>query len=150
MADEHQTSWDRMPSRPRKALVWALWLITWLGLVAGMFNRAFFEWVVLFSALHAVFVWSLHNGRIMPFPVQVRMAYFVAVAIGTYVPYMVFFMYIALVGLATNLFLGYCPLARLMYLMPWNRDEPLSLELASRVALSPPRPGPFKPVSRAT
>ena len=140
--------WNRIPPRPRKVLVWILWLITWLGLIAGVFNRVFFEWVVLFSALHAVLVWSLHNGHFTPFPVQVRIAYFVAVGIGTYVPYMVFFMYIALVGLATNLFLGYCPLARLMYLMPWNRDEPFSLELVSRVALSPPSPGQFAPVSR--
>jgi hypothetical protein len=148
MAVEPKTPWDRMPPRPRKVLVWTLWLITWLGLTAGIIDRVFFEWVVLFSALHAVFVWSLHDGRITPFPVQVRIAYFVWVAIGTYVPYVAFFMYIALVGLATNLFLGYCPLARLMYLMPWNCDEPFSLELVRRVALSPPSSGRFEPASR--
>jgi hypothetical protein len=108
-----------------------------------------FEYVVIFSALHAVLFLVLFGFKVSPFPVQVRIAYFVWVAVGTYVPYMVILMYITLVGLATNLFLGYCPLARMIYLMPWNRDESLSLVLVRKVIFSPPMPGQFKPVSRS-
>ena len=63
------------------------------------------------------------------------------------VQYMVFLMYITLVGLATNLFLGYCPLARMMYLLPWNRDEAFSAGLLGRVFFSPPVKGQFTPAS---
>ena len=58
---------------------------------------------------------------------------------------MVILMYITLLGLTTNLFLGYCPLARMMYLMPWNRNEEFSLDLVSRVFLSPPVAGKVEP-----
>jgi len=131
-------------------LIWGLWFVTWLGLVAGLFDRTFFEYVVIFSALHAALFLVLNGFNIKPFPVQVRIAYLVWVAAGTYVPYLVVLMYITLVGLTTNLFLGYCPLARMMYLMPWNSNEKFSLDLVNRVFFSPPVQGKFEPASRSS
>jgi hypothetical protein len=125
--------------------MWGLWFVTWLGLVGGVFDRDIFEYVVIFSALHAVLFLVLNSLNVRPFPVQVRIAYFIWVAAGTYIPNMTILMYITLVGLGTNLFLGYCPLARMMYLMPWNRDEKFSLGLVGRVFFSPPMPGKFEP-----
>ena len=136
-----------MSAPVRKPLIRGLWFVTWLGLVGGLFDRVYFEYVVVFSALHAVLFLALNGFKIKPFPVQVRIAYVVWVAVGTYFPNMLFLMYITLVGLATNIFLGYCPLARMMYLMPWNRDEPFSLNLVGRVFLSAPVQGQFRPVS---
>ena len=136
-----------MSAPVRKSLIRGLWFVTWLGLVGGLFDRVYFEYVVVFSALHAVLFLALNGFKIKPFPVQVRIAYVVWVAVGTYFPNMLFLMYITLVGLATNIFLGYCPLARMMYLMPWNRDEPFSLNLVGRVFLSSPVQGQFRPVS---
>ena len=138
--------WDRLSPRTRKSLIWGLWFITWLGLVAGLFDRVFFEYVVIISGLHALLFLLLFGFRLKPFPVQVRIAYLLWVGVGTYVPYMLFLMYITLIGLATNLYLGYCPLARMMYLMPWNNDEDFSLGLLARVFLSPPMPGKFEPM----
>jgi hypothetical protein len=149
MTSDKEMIWDRIPAAFRKSLIWVLWFITWLGLVGGLFDRKYFEFVVMFSALHAVLFLVLHAFRIKPFPVQVRIAYFIWVAVGTFVPYLVFLMYITFVGLATNLFLGYCPLARMMVLMPWNRKEQLSLGLLGRVFFSPPMPGKFEPPERA-
>jgi hypothetical protein len=137
--------WDRIPARVRKPMIWILWFVTWLGLIGGLFDRVFFEYVVIFSALHALLFLALNGFKARPFPVQVRIAYFIWVAAGTYVPYLGILMYITLVGLATNIFLGYCPLARLMYLMPWNNTEGFSSGLARRVFFSPPTPGKFKP-----
>ena len=147
MSTEEFTLWERLPERMRKWTVWGLWLITWAGLVGGVFYRVLFEYVVLFSAGHALLFLILFRVAGDPFPVQVRIAYFIWVAVGTYVPYMTFLMYITLVGLAANIFLGYCPLARMMYLMPWNRDHKLSMELVGRVILSPPVSGKFQPLT---
>jgi hypothetical protein len=149
MSIQDGSYWDQMPYGVRKALIWGLWFITWLGLVGGLFDRVFFEFVVIFSAIHAVLFLALNKFDTKPFPVQVRIAYFVWVAAGTYVPNLVFLMYITLVGLATNLFLGYCPLARMMYLMPWNRNEGISFDLVRRVFISPPAPGKFEPAPRS-
>jgi len=126
-------------------MVWVLWFVTWVGLVVGLFDREFYEYVVYLSAAHAVLVLWLFGFRLSPFPVHVRIAYLAWVAAGAYVPYMTILMYITTVGLATNLFLGYCPLARTMYLMPWNRQEPMSFGLLVRVFISPPVAGRFVP-----
>lgn len=133
-----------MPQRTRRWVIKGLWFITWVLLLAGLHDRVFYEYVVIFSLLHAVMFLILFGLRLNAFPVQVRIAYFLWVAVGTYVPYMVILLYITMIGLATNLFLGYCPLARMMYLMPWNREEPFSLELLKRVFISAPVSGQFK------
>jgi hypothetical protein len=145
MTTQHSSFWDRMPEHNRKRLVWGLWFVTWIGLLAGLFDSVFFEYVVFFSAAHALLVLILLRFQVKVFPAQVRIAYFAWVAVGTYVPYMVFLMYITVVGLATNLFFGYCPLARMLYLLPWNREEPFSFGLIARVFFSPPVVGQFKP-----
>lgn len=144
MATQHNSLWDRISLNIKKRFVWVLWFVTWIGLLAGLFDRLFYEYVVVFSAAHALLVLFLLRFQISAFPAQVRVAYLVWVAVGTYVPYMVFLMYITTVGVATNLFVGYCPLARMMYLFPWNRKEPFSFKLVARVFLSPPVTGKFK------
>lgn len=138
-------TWDRLPAHTRHQLIHGLWFITWLGLLAGLYDRVFYEYVVIFSFLHLLLFLILFNFRFNAFPVQVRITYFLWVVVGTYVPYMVILMYISTIGLFTNLFLGYCPLARSLYLLPWNRDEPMSLDLLQRVVMSPPVKGQFKP-----
>jgi len=145
MATQHDSLWDRIPVNIRKRLVWVLWFVTWIGLLAGLFDRIFYEYVVVFSAAHALLVLFLLQFRISEFQAQVRVAYLAWVAVGTYVPFMLILMYITTVGVATNLFIGYCPLARMMYLFPWNREEPFSFKFVARVFLSPPVSGKFKP-----
>jgi len=144
MTTQQNSLWDSMSKRNRDRLVWGLWFVTWIGLLAGLFNRVFYEYVVFFSVAHALLVLFLLRFQMSMFPAQVRIAYFAWVAIGTYVPYMVILMYITTVGLATNLFVGYCPLARLLYLLPWNREESFSLGLIARVFFTPPVAGQFK------
>ncbi|MBE9001389.1 DMT family transporter [Nostoc sp. LEGE 12447] len=132
----------------RQRLVWSLWLMTWLGLLAGLISRQWYEGVVWFSAVHALLFIYLERFNLTAFPVQVRLAYVAWVAIGTYIPYMHWLMWITTVALATNLFMSYCPLARLLSLLPLNRSEPLSFNLVSRVFLSPPMKGRFIPQQR--
>ena len=143
------TAWERMTARSRKRLVWWLWLATWFLLLAGLFDRVFYEAVVWLTVGHALLVLALNRFRVAAFPVQVRLVYVVWVIVGTYVPHMTLLMYIPTLGLVGNLFFGYCPLARLMYLLPWNRQEAFSLGLVARVLLTPPTEGRFKPAGRS-
>jgi hypothetical protein len=145
MTTRINTPWSSMPRQVRERLVWWLWLVTWAGLLAGLSDRRFYTLVVAFSAAHALLVLGLLRFRAMAFPAQLRIAYVVWVAVGTWVPHLTVLMYVATIGLAANLFLGYCPLARMLHLLPWNRDEPLSLGLVARVAFTPPVPGRFHP-----
>ena len=149
MASQNPTPWEKIPPKSRKSLVWSLWFITWLGLLAGLYDRAYYVAVVGLSVAHAILFLVLHRFRLSPFPVQVRVAYVIWVAIGTWVPYMTFLMYITTLGLVGNLFFMYCPLARLLNLMPWNREETFSFGLVKRVFLSPPVDGRFRPAPPA-
>lgn len=137
--------WERMPEKTRRRIVWWMWLVTWLLLLAGLYDRRYYEIVAWFTAGHALLFLALNRFRFAAFPVQVRIVYLVWAAAGAWVPYMTFLMYIPTVGLIGNLFFGYCSLARLMYLMPWNRDEDFSRDLLARVILTPPTGGRFKP-----
>ena len=138
--------WESISKANRKLIVWSIWFITWIGLMVGFFHRIFYDYVVVFSAVHTLLFFILFQYHVKPFPVQLRIIYLAWVLVGTYVPHMVILMYITTVGLASNLFLNYCPLARMMYLLPWNREESFSLNLLMRVILTPPVPGRFKPI----
>ena len=142
------TTWERIPARTRKSLVWTLWFVTWLGLLGGLYDRSFYTAVVVFTVGHALLFLVLHGFQVGAFPVQVRLTYVLWVVVGTYVPHMTFLMYISTVGLVGNLFFSYCPLARMLYLLPWNRSDPLSMELVTRIVLTPPVNGRFKPASK--
>lgn len=145
MRTETATLWQHLTESTRKRLIWWVWFATWLLLVLALFDRSFYLWVVILSALHAVLFLGLFSFRTNPFPVQVRLAYLLWVIVGSYVPGMIVLMWITTLGLPANLFLNYCPLARLMLLMPWNRTEPLSPNLLRRVFLSRPSAGRFVP-----
>jgi drug/metabolite transporter (DMT)-like permease len=130
----------------QRNLTWNLWFITWLGLIAGLFAQPFYSYVVYLSAIQVAIFLYIEQFKLTAFPVQVRIAYLAWVALGTYVPYLSILMPITTIGLAANLFLGYCPLARMLYLLPINRREPLSIDLVKRVVLSPPVKGRFEPL----
>ena len=149
-ATPSESSWGKMSDQTRRTVVWTLWFVTWIGLLAGLVDRKAYEFVVLFSVAHAFLFLVLHSFRVAAFPVQVRIAYVLWVLIGTYIPYMVFFMYITTVGLVGNLFFKYCPLARMLYLLPWNREETFSFNLLTRAFLTPPVEGRFRPTPPAT
>ena len=141
--------WERTPAKTRKRVIWALWFVTWLGLLAGLLDRRFYVGVAWFTVAHFLLMLALNSFRVHAYPVQVRIVYAAWALVGAYVPHMTFLMYIATIGLIGNLFFGYCTLARLMYLLPWNRDEAFSLGLVGRVLSTPPTDGRFKPAPAA-
>jgi hypothetical protein len=71
------------------------------------------------------------------FPVQVRAAYLALLAAGLFPP-LAFIHWVQLVGTWLMVLVGYCPLARALSLLPWNRRQPLSAALVRRTFLSPP------------
>ena len=137
--------WDRLSPTFQRRLKWVLWFVTWIVLLVGLYDRVFFEYAVWISVAHAALFLVLFGFRPMVFPVQLRLLYVAWVALGTFVPQLIVLMYITIVGLPANLFFGYCPLARMMYLLPWNRDEPLTPGLVKHIFLTPPVQGRFRP-----
>jgi hypothetical protein len=137
-------AWSRLPPALRSRSAWTLWAITWLGLVAGCADARYWRWVVWLSIAHALFMLLMVKVRPLVFPAQLRLAYAAWVAVGTFVPHMRWMLYVTLVGLAANLTFNWCPLSRMLYLLPWNRREPWDAGLPFRAFFSKPVPGRFQ------
>jgi len=138
MDTSHPTRLDSMNQRTRRRLVWSLLFITWVGLVAGLIDHRWFLAVIGFSVLNVLLFLSLTGFSVAAFPNQFRIAYLLLIVVGTFVPGAGWINWMVTIGLSFNVFLGYCPLIRLLYLMPWNRDEPLTWSLVWRVITTPP------------
>jgi hypothetical protein len=74
------------------------------------------------------------------FPVQVRGGFLLMLLGGFWEP-LRFLHWVQLVGTTAFLTLGYCLLARLLSLLPWNRKEPLTGRLVALTLFSRPQAG---------
>lgn len=116
---------------------WWYWFATIPLLIAGLAGRteAFYYAMALTAVQWMHF--ALCDRSLISFPVQVRVGYLGLLLLGQWDPF--YFVYlIQLVGTSAMVLFGYCPLARFLSLMPWNRREPFSLSLVRRTFLSPP------------
>lgn len=138
------SAWSRLNPQQRSAGIWVLWSLTLVALVAGSFDRTYWQWVVWLSCAHAIVALALVGWRPLVFPAQLRFAYAVWVAAGTFLPHMQWMMYLATVGVAANQLFGWCPMARTLYFLPWNRQEPFDVSLCWRVLFTGPKPGRFR------
>lgn len=116
---------------------WWYWAVTDVLLWAGLsgHREAFYAAAVL-SVAQAIYL-ALRERGIRAFPVQVRIAYASILLLALWPPLRWLFWLPAIGTLALVLF-GYCLLARLLSLLPWNRHEPLSWRLVRRVFLAKP------------
>lgn len=121
---------------------WVHWALTvpMLGAhVAGMPGAL--ESAELLSAGMAGY-YFLRLCRFRPFPVQVRLAYLGWLLAGT-LPGMQWMHWVALAGTTAMVGVGYCPLERMLIMLPFNRSEALTLPEAKRVVFEPPKGGLF-------
>jgi len=79
----------------------------------------------------------LRERGLAAFPVQVRLSWAFLLALGTWEP-LGFLHWIQLAGTSAMVLAGYCPLARTLALMPWNRRRPLDRDLVLRTLFGPP------------
>jgi hypothetical protein len=78
--------------------------------------------------------------QVKPYPVQVRIAYPVWSALGL-LPGMQWMLWIQLCGTTAMVTVGYCPLIRLLSILPPNRTEPLTASLMWRAFVKQPCAG---------
>jgi len=120
-----------------KEMDWWYWLVT-DGLLIG--SLAGWRWgaypVIALTVIQTVH-YLVRDRRIAAFPVQVRLGYLLLLVLGMYPP-LSFIHWIQLAGTAAVVTVGYCPLARIMVLMPWNRSRPVTVALAWNTIISPP------------
>jgi hypothetical protein len=72
---------------------------------------------------------------IAAFPVQLRLVYLAMLIAGLWGP-LQWIHWMQLAGTTARVLIGYCLLARALWLAPWNRWQPLTLTLITRTFLS--------------
>jgi hypothetical protein len=115
---------------------WWHWALTVPLLAAHLaaVPKALAAAMVLCGIVGLFFFARLGSVRLMP--VQVRLAYLALLALGL-APGMGWLHWVQLVGTSAMVTFGYCPLVRLLTLLPWNRGEPLSSGFLKALAFAP-------------
>ena len=118
-------------------LGWRYWLATVCLLTAGLAGYPLaFRFAVGVTLLHLIH-FLLRERSLRSFPVQVRLGYLALLLLALPDPLNGIF-WIPTVGTWAQVFFGYCAMARLVSLLPWNRGEPFTLGLLWRTFTSPP------------
>ena len=81
-----------------------------------------------------------HTRSVKPYPVQIRIAYLAWMLVGL-LPWMGWMHWIQLAGTSAMVTVGYCPLARMLGLLPFNRSQPLTWSLVGQLFLRDPCAG---------
>ncbi|MCU7932095.1 MAG: hypothetical protein KZQ90_14935 [Candidatus Thiodiazotropha sp. (ex Codakia rugifera)] len=120
--------------------IYYYWLLTNIFLAAGLLISPY----VLYLAMGVTIVHSVHFLILQPgiilFPMQIRIGYLVLLTLGQ-VAFLGWIHWIQLLGTTALLTTGYCPLARVLSLAPWNRIRPLSWNLFVTTIFTPPVSG---------
>lgn len=120
-----------------KEASWWYWLVTACLLSAGVMGHpAGFAAAIdltLFQLCHFI----VRRHSVTAFPVQVRFWYLMLLIVAQPEP-MRWLYWIPAVGTWAQVLFGYCAMARLVALWPWNRTEPLTLGLLRRTLLARP------------
>lgn len=125
-----------MPKEP----TWWIWVVTIAFLSAGQagYPAGFVAAILLSAAQAAVFFLTENSGR--SYPLQIRVAFTVLLVV-CQLPFLRTLLWLPTLGTLAFVLFGYCPMARLLSLLPGNRREPLSAGLLRRTFFTPPQPG---------
>ena len=120
-----------------KDIGWWYWLVTVCLLSAALLGWVDgFLWATALTAFQIVF-YLVRENKISAFPVQVRIGYLLLLLIALPEPMQLIY-WIPVIGTWAQVIFGYCTMARLVSMMPWNSSEPFSLLSVKKVFLTPP------------
>ena len=119
---------------------WGYWLVTVVLLTLGLtYWTPAISLAILLNIIQFVHVLAAAK-KFSAFPVQVRVSYLGLLLLGT-IPGLQFIHLVQFTGTWAMVLFDYCPLARFLSLMPWNRRIPLSTPLVMATIFTPPVKG---------
>lgn len=106
------------------SLYWWYWFITLLAIISGLAGMTQGFYVAILISLFQFFHFTFKQG-FSAFPTQVRFVYAILVLAGLFES--THFFYLAmLIGTVMVTFFDRCIIARILVLMPWNKNVKLS------------------------
>jgi hypothetical protein len=134
------TGTPRMPSIRIPRSEWgnqAQWAVTAPLLAASLVGvSGALAAALALCAVSAVY-YVVRLGGVRPYRVQVRLG-FLAVLLLSMVPGLEVLRWVPVAGTSAQVLFGYCPMARILDLMPWNRRTPLTWRGVREVVTRPP------------
>ena len=122
---------------------WWYWLVTACLLTAGVAGYPIGSILAIGLTAFQLCHFIIREGSITAFPVQVRFWYLMLLIVALPEPLQLIY-WIPTIGTWAQIIFGYCTMARLVSLFPWNRNEVFSLALIKRTFLSRPVRGSVK------
>lgn len=119
---------------------WVYWFATDICLALGLIVWPGMLYVTMLLVLVHIVHFYIKSPHLFSFPLQVRLAYLGLLTLGQ-LPYCSWINWIQLVGTTALITVDYCPLARLLSLMPWNRCQVLCWQFVRRALFSMPVSG---------
>jgi hypothetical protein len=136
-----------------RSISWWCWLMTVSLLTAGVCGWALGFLLAIGLTVIQLIHFTFLSRSVQSFPVQVRLGYWLLLVTALPDNFRLIY-WIPMIGTWVQVLFGYCAMARTVSLMPWNRKQPLSIELLRQTFVSAPvrgsfmRPAPAKPSSR--
>lgn len=120
-----------------RAVSWWYWLVTVGLLTAGVAGWATGFALAIGLTVIQLIHFSIRERSIFSFPIQVRLGYLLLLLVA--LPGKLQLIYwIPVIGTWAQVVFGYCTMARMVSLLPWNRTEGVSLVLIKRAFFSAP------------
>ena len=124
------------------------WLAIALPSAAGLLLWPPALWLAMAVTLVNCIHYQWRTPGVTAFPMQVRIGFLGLLVLGQ-LPYLGWINWVQLAGITALITVGYCPLARILSLMPWNRTRPMSRKLFAAAIFSPPVTGSILKVTSA-
>lgn len=120
-----------------RSVSWWYWLASACLLTAGLAGwQAGFPLAIGVTIVQVIH-FAVRQRSVTAFPVQVRLGYLLLLLVALPAP-MQWLYWLPMIGTWAQLLFGYCLMARLVSLLPWNRTQPFSLVLLKRTLISAP------------
>ncbi|MEH6548375.1 MAG: hypothetical protein V7711_17900 [Pseudomonadales bacterium] len=126
-----------------KAIGWRYWVIIGLLLLAAMlFNQQLLLAAIAVTVIHLLH-FMVRDKDITSFPVQVRF-FFLLLLLAAQPQSMRWLYWLPTIGVWLQILFGYCLMARAVSLLPWNRQQPLTMAMLKNTFFSRPVRGSVK------
>lgn len=120
-----------------RTIGWWYWLVTVCLLTAGVlgWQTGFLLAIglTLFQLIHFI----MRERSLTAFPIQVRVGYLLLLLVALPVKLQLIY-WIPMIGTWAQVLFGYCTMARMVSLLPWNRNQAFSVDLLKRTFFSAP------------
>ena len=118
---------------------WWVWGLTASLLLAGIAGQRLAYLLAIAVTVAQLGIIVARERKLGAFPVQLRSAYLLLLCV-CHLPGMNWLYWWPMLGTFALVIFGYCLLARILSLLPWNSDEPYTAERLRRIFVSPPDP----------